>query len=145
MTAFTPREELVEIVNKLFVYTDEQQWEKLQTEIFSEKVALDMSSLNGPNQTFTAVEICNMWADGFKGIDAVNHLGGNYLVHFLNDTAASVYAYATATHYKQNASKGQTREFVGTYDLKLKKEENGWRIHAFKYQLKYMSGNAALE
>ncbi len=145
MIAFTPREELVEIVNKLFVYTDEQQWDKLQTEVFTDKVALDMSSLNGPNETFSSDEICEMWAEGFKGIDAVNHLGGNYLVQFDSDVSASVFAYSTATHFKQNATKGQTREFVGTYDLKLQKEEKGWRIHSFTYRLKYLSGNAALE
>lgn len=145
MSEFTPREQIVEIVNKLYIYTDSENWNGLQNEVFSAEVAFDMSSLNGPNQLFSSEEICDMWAEGFKGLDAVNHLGGNYLVLFENEESASVFAYATATHYKASATKGKTREFVGTYDLKLAREEVGWRISAFKYTLKYMSGNIDLE
>ncbi len=141
----TTREEIVEVVNKLYVYTDAQEWEKLQSEVFQEKVYLDMTSLGGEAKDMTAVEVCEMWAEGFKELDAVNHLGGNYLVTLVNEQEAKVFAYATATHYKQAASKGQTREFVGTYDLVLSNAMNGWRINSFVYHLKYATGNMSLE
>ena len=51
---------------------------------------------------------------GIAGIDSINHLAGNYLVD-IHDMVATVFAYATATHYKASATKGTTREFVGTY------------------------------
>lgn len=145
MAKFTEREQLVEIVNKLFVYTDTKQWEKLQHEVFDTEVRLDMTSLGGANEVLKAAEICAMWDSGFGDLDAVNHLGGNYLVSLDSETEASVFAYATATHYKASAKKGQTREFVGTYDLKFTRKPDGWRIHGFTYTLKYMSGNADLE
>ena len=141
----TTREQIIETVNKLFIYTDYREWEKLQNEVFTENVHLDMSSLGAEPMDTTAREICEMWNTGFKDIDAVNHLGGNYLVELIADDKAKVFAYATATHFKQSATKGQTREFVGSYDLELELTDSGWRIYSFTYNLKYMSGNATLE
>ena len=145
MTEFSQREQIVETVNKLFVYTDSQQWEGLQREVFAVLVNLDMSSLGGPVDEFTSGAICDMWKEGFKDLDAINHLGGNYIVNIHGNGTANVLAYATATHYKQSAKKGTTREFVGTYDLGLANTEGGWRIESFTYNLKYMQGNLELE
>ena len=144
MTEFSQREQIVETVNKLFVYTDNRNWEGLQREVFETEVDFDIRSLGGPHEKFTSEAICDMWQDGLKDIDAVNHLGGNYLVTIYDSGTASVYAYATATHYKEKAKNGNTREFVGTYDLKLANGQSGWRINAFKYQLKYIQGNLDL-
>jgi len=137
------REEIIETINKLFIYTDMQDWEKLQAEVFSHDVMFDMSSLGGKKAEITAREICETWEKGFKGIDAINHLAGNYLVT-INDNIATVFAYATATHYKASAINGKTREFTGTYHIQLMKHSIGWRIYSFKYDLKYMTGNADL-
>ncbi len=48
MVTYSVRDEIVEVINKLFVYTDLQEWEKLQTEVFSDDVFFDMSSMGGP-------------------------------------------------------------------------------------------------
>jgi SnoaL-like domain len=142
--SFTIREHIVEVVNKLFVYTDNRQWERLLDEVFTEAVMFDMSSAgSGDPVTLPAKEICNMWEKGFQGIDAVHHQAGNYLVT-INNTEASLYAYAIAIHYKQSATKGKTREFVGSYDLILNLQSRGWRISSFRYNLKYTSGNTDL-
>ena len=92
------RDEIVEVINRLFVYTDMQQWDKLQNEVFSNEVFFDMSSLGGIKEEITSKEICSIWKNGFKGIDSINHLGGNYLVN-INQNNASVFAYANASHY----------------------------------------------
>lgn len=120
-----------------------QEWEKLQNEVFSDDVFFDMSSLGGQKAETTSKEICETWKTGFVGIDSINHLAGNYLVQ-IHDTTATVFAYATATHYKESATKGKTREFVGTYDISLMKHGIGWRIYQFKYDLKYATGNIDL-
>ena len=143
MISYSVRDEIIEIINKLFIYTDQQDWEKLQTEVFSNEVFFDMSSLGGQKEELTSAQICELWENGFKGIDAINHLAGNYLVK-IDDNIATVFAYATATHYKESATKGKTREFVGTYDIHLMKHGFGWRIYQFKYDLKYMTGNIDL-
>jgi len=140
MEKFSIYDLITQVVNKLFVYTDLQEWDKLQNEVFTEQVLFDMGSLGGEKLKMTAKRICETWRDGFIGIDAVNHLAGNYLIEITEDTAM-VHAYATATHYKKSAINGKTREFVGTYDLHLTHHEKGWRIDEFKYNLKYANGN----
>jgi hypothetical protein len=140
MNHFSVREQIIEIVNKLFVYTDYQEWDKLINEVFTEEIQFDMTSLGGEAKKMAAKEVCEVWQKGFEGLDAVNHLAGNHLVT-INEQAADVFAYATATHYKSSATQGKTREFVGSYNLHLIYTEQGWRIDVFKYNLKYMNGN----
>jgi hypothetical protein len=140
---FSVRDEIIEVVNKLFVYTDGQDWNKLIQEVFSDKINFDMSSLGGDQSILTSEAICEIWRNGFMGIDSVNHLAGNYIVQ-INDTNASVFAYATATHFKATATKGKTREFIGTYNIDFSLHKNGWRIVGFKYNLKYVNGNIDL-
>lgn len=143
MEHFTLREQIVEVINKLFVYTDHQQWDKLQKEVFTETVFFDMSSLGGDVGEKTAHGICEEWAEGFKDLDAVQHLAGNYLVT-VNTDSVDVFAYATATHYKESATRGKTRDFVGSYNLHLVHKDKSWKINRFKYQLKYVIGNVDL-
>ena len=142
-------DEIVELVNKLFVYTDNRDWEKLQKEVFTEKVHFDMSSAGGGAPTqMTAIAICDMWKHGFEGIDHVHHHSGNYIVKFPDDVdviTADVLCYATAIHYRKNATLGQTREFVGSYNIHTSFTDRGWRIDSFRYNLKYISGNAELK
>ncbi len=145
MQPFTTREQIIEIANRLFVYTDYREWQKLQTEVFAPTVRFDMSSLGaGAPKDQTAQEICAMWESGFAGIDAIHHHSGNFLVT-VNGEAATVFCYAIASHYKAAATQGQTREFVGSYDLGLEHTAGGWRINSFRYNVKYTSGNMELK
>lgn len=143
MDTLTVREQIVETIHRLFIYTDSQDWNKLQNEVFTESVLFDMSSLGQEAKTTSAKSICETWESGFAGLTAVNHLAGNLLISVKNDQA-DVLAYATATHYKSSATQGKTREFVGTYDLHLVNSDKGWRIDKFKYNLKFMTGNLEL-
>lgn len=144
MSTLSAREQIIETVNKLFVYTDNQSWDKIQAEVFTSPVHFDMSSLGAEVVTKTSKEICQDWAAGFEGIDSINHLAGNHIVS-INGSGADVFCYATATHYKAAAKHGKTREFVGSYELKLEESPQGWRINSFKYNLKYMNGNIDLK
>ncbi len=142
------RDAVVELVNKLFIYTDSRQWDKLLKEVFKEKVLFDMSSAGGdPPKELTAFSICDQWKNGFDGIDHVHHQSGNFVVNFKGDlevVEADVFCYAVATHYKEAATHGKTREFVGAYEIHTSFTDRGWRIDAFKYNLKYINGNAQL-
>ncbi len=142
---FSVREQIIEIVNKLFVYTDNRQWQNLLNEVFTESVLFDMSLAGGGKPvTISAKEVCDKWEKGFEGIDAIHHQAGNYLVT-LNTTRAAVHAYAIAIHFKEAAQHGKTREFIGSYDLQLSNEPGkGWRINTFRYHLKCISGNVDL-
>lgn len=142
---FTDREQIVETVNKLFVYTDNQEWIKLQDQVFTSNVEVDMVSMGAkqPEQV-SSREICHRWEQAFKELDAIHHQAGNYMVEIDGDQT-SVFAYSITTHYRESARKGKFREFVGSYNLHLVKIHAGWRIDKFKYNLKYTSGNMNLE
>lgn len=141
------RDEVIELVNRLFVYTDSQQWNKLVKEVFKEKVLFDMTSLgSGEAKEMTAAAICDLWRKGFAGIDHVHHQSGNFIVDFNEDgIEADVFCYATATHYKQSATQGKTREFIGSYNLHASFTDLGWRLDSFRYNLKYITGNEELK
>jgi len=80
MNSFSSRDQIVETVHKLFVYTDYQKWNKLLDEVFTEEVMFDMSSLGMEIKKTTAKDICETWRNGFIGIDSINQLAGNILV-----------------------------------------------------------------
>ena len=137
--------ELTELANKLFMYTDARQWQSLQEEVFMPEILFDMQSLSGQaSELKQAREVCAMWEIGFAGIDSVHHQAGHYLIT-VNNNDADIYAYAVATHYKKAATNGNSRAFVGSYDLKAERTVAGWRLSQFKYNLKYIDGNASLE
>lgn len=143
--AVSDKIELYELANKLFMYVDAQQWDKVLSEVFTEQIWFDMQSAGGGEpKNLSAKDICAMWKEGFSGLDAVHHQGGQYLID-INSTEASIFGYAVAFHYKQSAKNGNTRTFVGSYDLKAAKTNNGWRLNQFKYNLKYIDGNSTLE
>lgn len=141
----TDKIELQELSNKLFMYVDAQQWEKVMNEVFTENVWFDMQSAGaGAPKSIAAEDICSMWRDGFAGLDAVHHQGGQYLIE-VHSNEANIFAYAVAFHFKRSATNGKTRTFVGSYELKAIRTESGWRLNQFKYNLKYIDGNATLE
>jgi hypothetical protein len=137
--------ELYELANKLFMYVDAQQWDKVLNEVFTKEVWFDMQSAGGGEpKSIAATDICSTWKDGFSGLDAVQHQGGHYLIN-VNSDEASIFAYAVAFHYKQSAQKGKTRTFVGSYELKAIRTNSGWRMNQFKYNLKFIDGNLSLD
>ena len=137
--------ELQELTNKLFMYTDAQDWDRLLSEVFVDEVWFDMSSAGGGEpKALPAKEICNLWKNGFAGLDSVHHQAGHYLIEEMEGEAV-IFAYAVAFHYKAAALQGKTRMFVGSYDLRAIKLHIGWRLTHFKYNLKFIGGNASLE
>lgn len=140
----TVREELIELVNKLFIYTDNKNWKGLQNEVFAGEVFLDMTSAGGSAETLTSEQVCDLFHAALGSLDAVNHITGNFLVDTVNDNFSKVFCYSTATHYKTSAKNGATREFVGSYDIEVIKQDSGWRVTSFIYNLKYMNGNMDL-
>lgn len=137
--------ELTELANKLYMYCDAQHWPQMLAEVFTEKIHFDMTSAGGVEpQVLEARAVCEMWREGFKGLDAVQHQAGHYLITVYGDKA-DIYAYAVAFHYKRSAKNGNSRSFVGSYDLKAIRTTTGWRLNQFKYNLKFIDGNASLD
>jgi hypothetical protein len=137
--------ELQELANKLFMYTDGKQWDLLMEEVFATDVWFDMKSAGGGEpSSVKASAICEMWDKGFEPLDAVHHQAGHYLIK-AEDSNAEIFAYAVALHYRKAAVNGKSRSFVGSYDLKAVRTDKGWRLNQFRYNLKFIDGNAMLE
>ena len=137
--------ELTELANKLFMYCDALQWDKMLADVMMPVIWFDASSLGaGEPRSMEANDVCAMWQEGLSGLDAIHHQSGHYVITVQDDKAV-IYAYGMATHYKRSAVKGNTRTFVGSYDLEAQRTTSGWRLSQFKFNLKYMEGNGSLE
>ena len=132
-----------ELVTRLFVYTDQRNWNGLLNEVFAPQVHFDMSAFGDTPSLRPATAITEAWQSGFTGLDAVHHQAGNQLIT-LNGDAASVHADAIAMHYKAAATRGRTRTFVGSYTIGAVRTTAGWRIDRFAFHLKFMDGNVEL-
>lgn len=64
---------ITSMCNKLFMYTDLQDWAKLVDEVFTENVWFDMVSAGGEAREMSARDICSLWQQGFAELDAVHH------------------------------------------------------------------------
>jgi hypothetical protein len=138
------KDNIIEVVNKLFINTDNRDWAQVKA-CFADKVLFDMTSMaGGEPTTLTPQEIVDGWDQGLKALKAIHHQIGNYLVS-VNGNNADVFCYGTAFHYLPNKTKNDTRTFVGSYDFKLIKANGNWQISMFKYNLKYITGNLKLE
>ena len=139
------RLEIIELANKLFMYTDAQQWNKLLAEVFTEEIWFDMASMGaGPAQRIASEAVCDMWKQGFVNLDSIHHQAGHYLIEG-RGADADIYAYAIATHFRKAAKNGHTRSFTGSYEMRASRTTKGWRLSKFKYNLKFSDGNLTLE
>src|SRR5688500_18059710 len=100
--------ELTELANKLFMYTDNRQWQLLESEVFTGEILFDMNSLTGnPPVIMQSKAVCDLWKNGFAEIDEVHHQAGHYLIT-VNENEADIYGYAIALHFKKAATAGNT-------------------------------------
>ncbi|WP_280249172.1 nuclear transport factor 2 family protein [Nocardia abscessus] len=133
---------IVDVITKMFVYTDQKRWEGLASEVFTPTVEFD-GGFGGPVGERAAADIIADWRTGLADLDEVHHQSGNHLIDLDGDTAR-VHADAIAVHVKNAAVEGKTRTFVGSYSLGVVRTADGWRVDRFHYHLKVIDGNADL-
>jgi hypothetical protein len=136
--------EILDTINDLFVGTDDRDWKRV-TRALSPRVQFDMKSVTGVEpSTLDSGKIIAGWEEGLRPLKAVHHQTGNFRVRVEGDQA-DAFCYGLALHYLPNASGRNTRTFVGSYDLHLRKDGGDWRIDRFRFNLKYIDGNLELE
>jgi hypothetical protein len=133
------RESVTDTIIDLFVGTDQRDWSRVR-QLFADSVQFDM----GQPSTMTPAQITDMWDKGLKPIEKLHHQAGNFRVQVRGDEA-NAFCYGIAYHYRQTKSGRNTRVFVGSYDFQLRRSAAAWKIHAFKFNLKFIDGNADLE
>jgi len=143
--ALALRQEVEDLVIKMFVATDERDWAALES-CFTDPFVLDMTSMVGGSPTsMTPRQVAAAWAEGFKPLSHVHHQVGNFQTTVSGSTA-TVRCYGIALHYRSDiSSEAKSRRFVGTYDLSLSALGGGWRINRLRFNLKFIDGNLELE
>ncbi len=138
------KEAVISTINRLFRSVDEKDWTGAEA-CFAPNVLLDLTSLDGgePESTSGAA-IVDGWREGLAHLQASHHQAGNYEVEVHGDDA-SASCYGIAYHYLPNDTGRNTRTYVGTYDLGLRKQGGSWRVNLLRYNLKFMDGNLDLE
>lgn len=139
------RQRVEDAVVRMFVATDERDWETLKA-CFTDPFTLDMTSMvGGSPAAMTPAEVAAAWAEGFRSLDAVHHQVGNFRTSLRGDSA-TVRCYGIALHHRGGiAAPEKTRRFVGTYELDVVRAGGGWRITRLRFLLKFIDGNLDLE
>ena len=144
LQALRDRESVTELVNSLFVAVDNRDWAAARA-CFAERVHFDMTSLGEPAPAeLTPEQITSGWQSGLAPIEAVHHQSGNFRVRVAGDEA-ECFCYGIAYHYRRVRSGNNTRLFAGSYEYRLVRADETWRITHFKFNLKFIEGNLQLE
>ncbi len=143
MDAETDKSAIVDVLVSLFVRTDQRDWPAVER-CFDDSVLFDMTSLAGgePAQ-LTPSQITSGWEEGLRPLEAIHHQAGNFIVQATGNEATA-FCYAIAIHYRRVASGRNTRTFVGSYDFHLVRGDRSWKIDLFRFNLKFLEGNADL-
>ena len=137
VTQLVERQKVEDVVNKLFIETDQRHWREV-AKLFSDQVNLDMSSLSRqPASVETPKQIINGWEKGLSPVQAIQHQTSNFLTE-ISGTNAKVFCYGTATHYKNPAFRENVASIVGSYDVHLVKVGDTWKIDSMKFNKKYV-------
>ncbi len=144
LSELVEKDRIVDTINQLFISTDRRDWAGVRAAL-ADTVLFDMTSLTGGQPSrMKAEQIAAGWEEGLRPIEAVHHQACNYRVTVQGDQATAV-CYGIASHYRKTRSGRNTRVFVGSYDFHLAQVGGRWRIDSFRFNLKYVDGNAELE
>ena len=128
------KDRIAEVVHRLFIRTDQRDWEGVRA-CFAPEVLFDMTSLAGGEPVRrTPEEIAAGWEEGLRAVQVIHHQAGNLLIDVRGDEA-DAFCYGTASHYLPNPSGRNTRVFVGSYDFHLARQGGEWRIDRFRFTL----------
>ena len=134
---------IIETIQNIFIGADQRDWARCLG-AFAETVHLDYTSLAGGEPAdLAAVTIIDSWKGFLPRFTATHHQLGNFVVRETGNSAEAFF-YGTATHYFPNPGGRNVWTVVGTYDTKLEKQGNAWKVVSLRFNLKYVDGNTEL-
>ena len=138
--AYTDKLDITETVIRIANHADAREWEHLR-DCFLNEVEVDYTSLaGGEPSTVEADDLIASWRGTLSGFDATHHQVTNILVT-LNGDRAHANAYVHADHYLEGVTGGDHWLVLGTYDYRLVRTDDGWRVRATKLTVKRLEGN----
>ncbi len=124
LTAAADRLEITEVLYRYAIALDARNWPLLET-VFTEDAAADFLEFGGVHEGRDAMTA--FVAGALEGLDATQHLIGCPLVTLDGDTATSV-CYLQAQHVFVGAPGGDHFLVGGSYEDRLVRTPDGWRI-----------------
>ncbi len=137
------KDRVIDTVSRLFINTDNRDWPRVKA-LFAPRVLFDMTSSPGPARVPQAAGDRRLLGQGAQSTQCNTPPGGQLPCGY-KDNEATAFCYGVTWHYLPNKAERNTRTFVGSYDLHLVKQDEDWKIDRFKFNLKFIDGNADLE
>jgi hypothetical protein len=131
-----------QIVDLLFIYTDQKAWSLARQLFVDGPIEVDMSSLSGGGPVqMTADDLLGGFNVGLHAEKLSHHMATNYQITITGDEAevwAHGYAWNRLLSYHGDSDLWET---WGNYRFSLQRTAQGWRLSAFRYFAKYNRGN----
>lgn len=138
------KDRIADTIHRLFDAVDERDWRGVHA-CMASRLLLDMSSLSGqPAVELAASEITSAWDAAFRPLDHVHHQLGNLRIELRGDEALAT-CHGTAYHHRATVRGPSVRRFVGTYELRLRRAEEGWLVTRLRYESRFVDGELDLE
>jgi hypothetical protein len=121
-------------------HLDHCEWELL-LDLFTDRVVVDYSSLNGGEPlTLLREDLIEKWRGNRENLTATQHLVSNQIVQLDGDVATAT-AMFQATHLLPNLYGAPTWTLGGRYRYGLTRTEAGWHISALTMVIIWADGN----
>lgn len=134
---------IINTVINIFNGSDKQDWDKVRN-AFGFEVFLDYYSLNKkPGEKVKSDEIVKGWSSFLPRFQFTHHVITNFEVNW-TDANADVFCKGSALHYLPGSEGGDTWITVGTYEFKLEKIANSWKVNTMIFNFLYEEGNKSL-
>ncbi len=130
-------------ITNIFNGSDRHDWDMVRSSFYYE-VFLDYFSLSKqPGGKIKSNEIIKGWSDFLPKFKFTQHVITNFEIN-ITGTNASVFCKGNALHYLPGAEGGDTWTVIGTYDFKLAKISEQWKVTSMIFNLLFEDGNKNL-
>lgn len=134
------RLDIVEACTQMAWLADQRDWAAL-TELFTDRVTLDYTSLNGGEPVeLDRREAVTAWAGILGRLAATQHLVSNHLISLDGDRAACTATFQ-ATHILPNLHGDSLWTLGGDYRYRLRRIDTRWRIAGITMTTTWATGN----
>lgn len=136
-------QQITNTILSIFNGSDRQDWETVR-DAFSYEVYLDYFSLSKkPGEKIKSDEIIRGWSEFLPKFKFTHHVITNFEVK-VAIASAEVFCKGYALHHLPDAEGGDTWTTIGTYDLRLEKIAEKWKVNSMIFNLLYEEGNKSL-
>jgi len=136
-------QKIINIIINIFNGSDKHDWD-LVLNCFYYEVFLDYFSLSKkPGGKVKPADVVKGWSGFLPRFTFTHHTITNFEISIEGANAAA-FCKGYALHHIPGAEGGDTWTIIGTYDLKLIKVSDQWKVNSLIFNLLYEDGNKNL-